>query len=144
MRRHFLRNRLGHPSLQKEQKIGDGPLPSAARVRPASATAHYSASLRSARRLPQMTLRPVGCLMFCLRLRYRSDSDKTSGPRATRGSSHSLRFLCSFAVSGVMVSFILGLPGSFAQPLMFFMARVTQGILRFILGNLPKFQTHKV
>ena len=96
LRRHFLRNLLGHPSLQKEQKIGDGPLPSAARVRPASATAHYSASLRSARRLPQMTLRPVGCLMFCLRLRYRSDSDKTSGPRATRGSSHSLRFLCSF------------------------------------------------
>jgi hypothetical protein len=38
--------------------------------------------------------------MFDLRLRYRYDSDQTSGPTATRGSSHSaplpLRFLCSF------------------------------------------------
>jgi hypothetical protein len=51
-----------------------------------------------------MTLRRFGCLMFCLRPCYRTDSDKTSGPPATRGSSHTTRplalprFLCSFTV----------------------------------------------
>jgi hypothetical protein len=46
----------------------------------------------------------------------------------------------SQAVSGVMVSFILGLPGRFAQPLMFLMARVAQGILRFILETFQSFR----
>ena len=43
--------------------------------------------------------------MFCLRPRFRSDSDKTPGSAATRGSSHAVRplplpnFLCSFVVA---------------------------------------------
>jgi len=41
--RHFLRNLLGHPSRQEEQKIGDTLLPAAPRVRPASATAQHCA-----------------------------------------------------------------------------------------------------
>ena len=41
--------------------------------------------------LPQMTGRRVGCPSFCLRFRSRSNSDKTRGPTATRGSSYIAR-----------------------------------------------------
>ena len=81
--------------------MGDGCLPSAAPARPrieswagsASAKPACAASRRTRRWPPQTTLSVVGCVMFRLRLRYRSDSDKTSGPVATRGSSHSLPVL---------------------------------------------------
>jgi hypothetical protein len=44
----------------------------------------------------------------------------------------------SQAVSGVTLTFDQGLSGSFAQPLMFLMARVAQGILRFIFWKPSK------
>ena len=52
LRRHFSRNLLGRPWRQKERKIGDELLPSAARARPASATARASAALRTTPWLP--------------------------------------------------------------------------------------------
>jgi hypothetical protein len=46
----------------------------------------------------------------------------------------------SQAVSGVTLTFDQGLSGRFAQPLMFLMARVAQGILRFILETFQSFR----
>ena len=60
---------------------------------------------------PTVTLRRVGCLLFCLHPRYHADSDKTSGPTATRGASHTARplslprFLCSFIVPRIATLF---------------------------------------
>jgi hypothetical protein len=58
-------------------------------------------------RLPPMTLRRIGSLLFCLHPRSRATSDKTSGPTATRGSSYTARplplprFLYSFVAWAV-------------------------------------------
>ena len=49
-------------------------------------------------------------------------------------------FSMAQAIYGVTLTFDQGLPGSFAQPLMFLMARVAQGILRFILETFQSFR----
>ena len=73
--------------------------------RPALVLRQLRLALLSAKRCAKastMTLRRFGSLMFCLHPRSRATSDKTSGPTATRGSSHTARqlrfraFLCSF------------------------------------------------
>ncbi len=70
-------------------------MPPAARVRPASARVRYCVAHPGSHH----DLTPYRCLLFCLRQRSRAGSDKTYGPTATRGSSHALRFLCSFEVA---------------------------------------------
>src|SRR3990172_3462430 len=71
-------------------------LPSASRVRPASAAARHS---RGAPPLPQWLDDGIGCLACRLRLRSRADSDDTPGPPGYAGLL-ALRFalLCSSMV----------------------------------------------
>ncbi|BBA33205.1 hypothetical protein sS8_1243 [Methylocaldum marinum] len=61
LRRHFLRNLLGPPSHQKEQKIGDELLPSAPRPSPLV----WSGPNKGSGHRSQMTRRPVA--MPCVR-----------------------------------------------------------------------------
>jgi hypothetical protein len=66
-------------------------LPSAARVRPASAPSSYSAPPRTSTGATTLTLRRVGGRRVVSACANAADADKTSGPTATRGSSYTAR-----------------------------------------------------
>ena len=56
------------------------------------------------------------------------------------GAGHFAACPMAQAIYGVLLSFVPGFPGSFAQFLMLLMARVAQGILRFILETFQSFR----
>lgn len=87
----FLAKPFGTSESPKGAKNRRHAMPSAARavLRPPRLALRYSTRCAMA---TTVTGRRFGCLIFCLHLRSRADSDKTSGPTATRGSSHPLRF----------------------------------------------------
>ncbi|BBA33440.1 hypothetical protein sS8_1480 [Methylocaldum marinum] len=105
LRRHFLRNLLGPPSHQKEQKIGDELLPSAPRPSPLV----WSGPNKGSGHRSQMTRRPVA--MPCVRpptAAIASTFGLTPGARAsgdystrslTRSMSRSGGWLVQFAES---------------------------------------------
>ena len=56
------------------------------------------------------------------------------------GAGHFVACPMAQAIYGVLLSFVSGFPGSFAQFLMLLMVRVAQGILRFILETFQSFR----
>jgi len=91
---------LGHPSLQKELKLGDTlclrrPAPSC--VRP-GCVLRFTPLLRQGYHNDSTPCRETLCFVYTCD--GAADSDKTYGPKASRGASHfatlPLRFLCSF------------------------------------------------
>ena len=91
LRRHFSRNLLGPPWRQKERKIGDGLLPSAARavLRPPRlhTPLHYAFRHGYHKRLDAVSV----ALCFGSTHADAVDSAEASGPTASRGSSRVLR-----------------------------------------------------